>query len=594
MIESLHAQVYRTPSPGFEARMIVLTVVNVLLIISSFVYVVLTQYERTKAVNAGDGLYRMKQRTFWVFRRVDRLSDKVRLVIPNHRTVGIFFLVMVGISSIGLCIDSIRVWIHQHSMRSSFAWRAFSMTPMFEHGWILVWANLTTFLMTTDQELSVTVPSWLVNAFFISVFIVGGAMGITANAYYANKGKQFWTAYVALIAQLESNATAYPNLPSTAYDSAVQHITAVQAAYIAYWKSGAYTYGPCVIMAVAILVAVCRSLSRHLYEGFGPWPRIDPCPRCLSRQNVAGLSLCRVMQRQIDFNKDQLLASISPGSRIDRSLNTAAYADAAMDPHADAEETRPRILDKMMRWVDMAAFNSSKSTLKASDIRKMSIGRANTHQREKALIIITLARARLELMLFSMCAGSLSFGVVGTLMYLAIVSNTLAIVNGPWGIFESSVYFGTWSYPPLLLLALSIFIYQAYWYRQPRGAVLTRAAAGQISTAGVISTGSGRGGRETDDRHSFFLTATHISATTASQSACGRDHRPRTDSAGPRRNGSVIPRPLRNLWLKPKAPTSSNKPRVLEVNLVVDRVVKEERENGALESSQSAEQSFQH
>ncbi|SCZ99370.1 BZ3500_MvSof-1268-A1-R1_Chr3-1g05974 [Microbotryum saponariae] len=557
MIESLHAQVYRTPSPGFEARMIVLSVINVLL-----VYLVLTQYERTKAVNAGgEESYRMKQRTFWVFRRaqkVDRLSDKTPLVIPNHRTVGIFFLLMVGISSIGLCIDSVRVWIYQHSMKSSFAWRAFSMTPMFEHGWILVWANLTTFLMTTDQALSVTVPSWLVNAFFISVFIAGGTMGITANAYYTHKGAQFWNAYVALITQLKSNEAAYPDLPSVASGSAVEQVAAVQAAYIAYWKSGAYTYGPCVIMAVAILIV-----------------------------NVAGLSLCRVMQRQIDFNKDQLLAAISPGSRIE------GPAQIALEPHVDAAESPPRNLDKMTRWIDMATFNPSKSSLKASDLRKMCMGRANTHQREKARTIIVLARAGLELMLFSMCAASLSFGVVGTLMYLAIVSNTLAIVNGPWGIFESSVYFGTWSYPSLLLLVLSILIYQAYRYRQPQGSArLTRVAAGQISTSGVISTSSVRGAKEADDRHSFFVTATQLSAPSASQPVGSTDRRPWTDSAGPRRKESGISRPFPNLWPRAKTSTRCSKSRVLEVKLVVDRVVKEESENIALKSP-PAEQSFQ-
>ncbi|SGY48988.1 BQ5605_C001g00723 [Microbotryum silenes-dioicae] len=536
MIESLHAQVYRTPSPGFEARMIVLSVINVLL-----VYLVLTQYERTKAVTlnaGGEESYRMKQRTFWVFRRVDRLSDKTPLVIPNHRTVGISFLLMVGISSIGLCIDSVRVWIYQHSMKSSFAWRAFSMTPMFEHGWILVWANLTTFLMTTDQALSVTVPSWLVNAFFILVFIAGGTMGITANAYYTHKDAQFWNAYVALITQLKSNEAAYPDLPSVASGSAVEQVAAVQAAYIAYWKSGAYTYGPCVIMAVAILIV-----------------------------NAAGLSLCRVMQRQIDFNKDQLLAAISPGSRIEGPAN--------LEPHVDAAESRPRNLDKMIRWIDMATFNPSKSSLKASDLRKMCMGRANIYQREKARTIIVLARARLELMLFSMCAASLSFGVVGTLMYLAIVSNTLAIVNGPWGIFESSVYFGTWSYPSLLLLVLSILIYQAYRYRQPQGSArLTRVAASQISTSGIISTSSVRGAKEADDRRSFFVTATQLSAPSVSQPASSTDQRPRTDSAGPRRKEFGISRPFPNLWPRAKTSTRGKKPRVLEVNLVVDRVVR--------------------
>ncbi|KDE07544.1 hypothetical protein MVLG_02215 [Microbotryum lychnidis-dioicae p1A1 Lamole] len=344
MIESLHAQVYRTPSPGFEARMIVLSVINVLLALSSLVYLVLTQYERTKAVTlnaGGEESYRMKQRTFWVFRRKRLIGCPTK---PRSRTVGIFFLLMVGISSIGLCIGSVRVWIYQHSMKSSFAWRAFSMTPMFEHGWILVWANLTTFLMTTDQALSVTVPSWLVNAFFISVFIAGGTMGITANAYYTHKGAQFWNAYVALITQLKSNEAAYPDLPSVASGSAVEQVAAVQAAYIAYWKSGAYTYGPCVIMAVAILIV-----------------------------NAAGLSLCRVMQRQIDFNKDQLLAAISPGSRIEGPAN--------LEPHVDAAESRPRNLDKMIRWIDMATFNPSKSSLKASDLRKMCMGRANIYQR---------------------------------------------------------------------------------------------------------------------------------------------------------------------------------------------------------------------
>ncbi|SCZ99371.1 BZ3500_MvSof-1268-A1-R1_Chr3-1g05975 [Microbotryum saponariae] len=325
MMASLDALVYRTPSPGFRTRMIVMVAINVLwvrdctrhsryrhlflsfshtqlndfsltqlndgpcrLIISSFVYLGVSQYERRAKARSAAGPYRTKERAFWLFRRVDRPSGKV--LIPNQRTVGVFFIILAGVCSMGFGLDAIEMYVYHRSMSHILSCQfgphvvscipsspkipqpdvgvphAFDPDYAASMGGFSSGPTLPTFLLTTDKYSGINVSSRLFNFFVISV-------------------DQFWESYTQLMTLLKSDAAAYPNVPALNYDLAQLQLARTQCLYNEFWKAGTYTWGPNIMSALAMLVV-----------------------------NFFGLFLCRTMNRQVEFQKFQLFSSVAIGS----------------------------------------------------------------------------------------------------------------------------------------------------------------------------------------------------------------------------------------------------------------------------------------
>ncbi|SGY48999.1 BQ5605_C001g00725 [Microbotryum silenes-dioicae] len=575
MMVSLDALVYRTPSPGFRTRMIVMVAINVLwvrdctrhsryrhfffllthlndgpcrLIISSFVYLGMSQYERRAKARSAAGPYRTKERAFWLFRRVERPSGKV--LIPNHRTVGVFFIILAEICSMGFGLDAIETYVYHRSMSHILGWISFSLAPMFEHGWILVWSNFTTFLLTTDKYSGIKVSSRLVNVFFISVFVIGSVLGIVAGSVHTYKGSKFWESYTQLMTLLKSDAAAYLNVPALNYELAQLHLARTHCLYNEFWKAGTYTWGPNIMSALAVLVV-----------------------------NFFGLFLCRTLNRQVEFQKAQLFSSVAIGSV--RGVMEATSGNINSKSTASRATWRER-LSSLFGGNTRSRDGGRSSKVSFSEIRRMSKAPGRSHYKDKARTIVILSRARTELLLalaylsqFSLAAGFIAIVVVATLMHLTVTSSTLTIAYGPWWIFESAAFIGTWSYPALLLLILNALTYQSFREIGPTRCKWLGFVNGNDASANTVETViAAPTTRESDEwtvepdlNHeekqepavapgNFIRTRRKLGATFARIFGAGKNLEPKLD----RSNGPC-------------------QPRVLEINLAIDRVIKEESED---------------
>ncbi|SCV71096.1 BQ2448_2684 [Microbotryum intermedium] len=134
--------------------MIVMVVINVLFMISRFKYLGVTHYER-----------RAKSP------EMDRPPGKV--FIPNHRTVGVFYIILAGIFSMGFDLDALEVYVYHLSM---------SQIPASTGG--LLRFSFTTFLLTTNKYSGITASAYLVKFSFTSVFVFGRVMGIAAGSFH--------------------------------------------------------------------------------------------------------------------------------------------------------------------------------------------------------------------------------------------------------------------------------------------------------------------------------------------------------------------------------------------------------------------------
>ncbi|SCV71094.1 BQ2448_2682 [Microbotryum intermedium] len=567
-------EVYRVPSKGFRARMITLAVLNVILIIGSLVYLAIAHRERQRNTRRGSdaSCQQKRQRAFWLFRRVrfkgahtlqfqgrignltrcatqvDRSSGK--LIIPNHRILGAVFGIAVAVTWIGLTLDSINVFINQGSMRDSFGWRAFLLMPMFGHGWITVWTSLTTFLMTTDRHSTFTVSSTLVNLFFVAVFVGGLSMAIICSCVNFSKGLKFWSAYVSFMATLERNDAAYPNLPADAYNLTLQQGAQVRAAGVGYFRSGAFTFGPCIILPLAIIVV-----------------------------NMAGLFLCRVLQRQIDYNKEQLMSAMTNGHQ----LTTSLMQEVGIPRPPSTEALKRSSLSKGLNFFESAGSidEHNGKRLSASQVRRVSTDDTRNHCKDRARTIIVLTRARWELLLFSINAAAISAFIVGILIYLTIICHNLTIVTGTFSRFESAVYMSGWFYTTLSLVALTLLFFQAFQYKERTPTSFPTLGASAGSGTSFNSVGAA-------------VPAPHVMSGTCAKSIVRPSHSrscsfalppptlDRRDSEGSGVTGRwssatqlfgrfANPRARRNSSID-----SANMKTALEVNMMaVDRVVKE-------------------
>ncbi|KDE07542.1 hypothetical protein MVLG_02213 [Microbotryum lychnidis-dioicae p1A1 Lamole] len=521
--------------------MIVMVAINVLLIISSFVYLGMSQYERRAKARSAAGPYRTKERVFWLFRRVERPSGKV--LIPNHRTVGVFFIILAGICSMGFGLDAIETYVYHRSMSHILGWISFSLAPMFEHGWILVWSNFTTFLLTTDKYSGIKVSSRLVNVFFISVFVIGSVLGIVAGSVHTYKGSKFWESYTQLMTLLKSDAAAYLNVPALNYELAQLHLERTHCLYNEFWKAGTYTWGPNIMSALAVLVV-----------------------------NFFGLFLCRTLNRQVEFQKAQLFSSVAIGSV--RGVMEATSGNINSKSTASRATWRER-LSSLFGGNTRSRDGGRSSKVSFSEIRRMSKAPGRSHYKDKARTIVLLSRARTELLLFSLAAGFIAIVVVATLMHLTVTSSTLTIAYGPWWIFESAAFVGPWSYPALLLLIFNALTYQAFREIGPTRCKWLGFVNGNDASANTVETViAAPTTRESDEwtvepdlnqeekqepavaAGNFIRTRRKLGATFARIFGAGKNLEPKLD----RSNGPC-------------------QPRVLEINLAIDRVIKEESED---------------
>ncbi|SCZ99373.1 BZ3500_MvSof-1268-A1-R1_Chr3-1g05976 [Microbotryum saponariae] len=180
----------------------------------------------------------------------------------------------------------------------------------------------------------------------------------------------------------------------------------------------------------------------------------------------------------------------------------------------------------------------------------MSKAPGRSHYKDKARMIVILSRAPIELLLFSLAAGFIAIVVVATLMHLVVTSNTLTIAYGPWWIFGSAAFIGPWSYPALLLLILNALTYQSFREIGP-----TRCkwlGFGNHASANTVETEKQE---PTVAPGKFIRTRRKLGATFARIFGAGKKEPKLDRSNGPRQ------------------------PRVLEIDLVIDRVTKEEIED---------------
>ncbi|SCZ99367.1 BZ3500_MvSof-1268-A1-R1_Chr3-1g05973 [Microbotryum saponariae] len=567
-----NTEVYRIPSKGFKARMITLAVLNVVFIFGSLAYLGITHRERQRNTRQGsDASYQPKsQRAFWLFRRVDRSSGK--LIIPNHRILGAAFVIAVAVTWIGLALDSIKVFIERGAMRDSFGWRAFLLMPMFGHGWITVWTSLTTFLMTTDRHSTFTVSSTLVNIFFVGVFVGGLGMAIICSCVNFSKGLKFWSAYLAFKARLENNDAAYPNLPADAYNLTLQQATEVRAAGVRYFRSGAYTFGPCIILPLAIIVVVCL---------------LPPSPgsfcscgadqlNAFTSKNVAALFLCRVLQKQIDYNKEQLISAIT----TEHQLTTSLMQEAGIPRRSSTAVLKRLSLSKGLSLFESTAsiedFNGKR--LSASQIRRMSKLDARSHCKDRARTIIVLTRARWELLLFSINAAVISMFIIGILSYLTIICHDLTIVTGTFSRFESAVYVSGWFYTTLSLVTLVLLLFQAFQYsfNSVGGAIPAAQAMSEAGVEPIVRPSHSRS-------CSFVLPPPPLDRRGSGGS----------DVTGRRGNVTHLFGRIANPWARRNSSfDSTNTKPALGVNMVVERAVREEmaEEEVSATTSSTAEQ----
>ncbi|KDE07545.1 hypothetical protein MVLG_02216 [Microbotryum lychnidis-dioicae p1A1 Lamole] len=550
MISFINTEVYRIPSKGFKARMITLAVLNVVLIIGILAYLGITYRERQRNTRrVSDASYQPKsQRAFWLFRRVDRSSGK--LIIPNHRILGAAFGIAVAVTWIGLALNSIKVFVERGAMRDSFGWRAFLLMPMFGHGWITVWTSLTTFLMMTDRHSTFTVSSTLVNIFFIGVFLGGLGVAIICSCVNFSKGLKFWSAYLAFKARLENNDAAYPALPADAYNLTLQQAAEVQAAGVRYFRSGAYTFGPCIILALAIIVV-----------------------------NMAGLFLCRVLQKQIDYNKEQLISAIT----TEHQLTSSLVQETGMPRRPSTAVLKRLSLSKGLSPFESTAsiedFNGKR--LSASQVRRMSKLDARSHCKDRARTIIVLTRARWELLLFSINAAVISMFIIGILTYLTIICHNLTIVTGTFSRFESAVYMSGWFYTTLSLLTLVFLLFQAFQYRE-RARTSVRTLGGDLgggtssnSVGGAIPAAQAMSETGAEP----IVRPSHSRSCSFALPPPPLDRRGRGESDVTGRRGDVthLFGRFANAWARRNASIdSTNTKPALGVNMVVERAVTEE------------------
>ncbi|KAK4052695.1 hypothetical protein OIV83_001982 [Microbotryomycetes sp. JL201] len=257
-IRALNDAMYRDPTPGLRARVIVLLSLNLLL----------ANMLKLAWQREGFGF------SEW---RVNRPSG--RYIVSNQRALCSIMSIIVGACAIAYLTDFYNVYVERGSQSNTSAWRAYIFLPLFAHGWIISWGGLQALILTTDHRKAPLMTARMANTLFVGGGILLTAIGVTAGSFFVRDGNRLYRVYRQVIQPLRQLKLEWQGdiTPEQA-----QMIASSYFSVVARWRKFFHT-GTWVYIVIGLLL-----------------------PGTVVIINIGSLALTRVMQRHINVKKAHL------------------------------------------------------------------------------------------------------------------------------------------------------------------------------------------------------------------------------------------------------------------------------------------------
>ncbi|KAK4048675.1 hypothetical protein OIV83_004645 [Microbotryomycetes sp. JL201] len=201
-IGAFESAVTKPAPPGFRGRLIALIALTAFTALLGLVYLAILLRDALDRDKETD-----KRKGIWLFRNVQRANG--RFIITNTRLAMTLCTLLNCAVQFGYLQDIWSVSILGQSQAQSTSWRSLSFIPLFVHGWVVCWASLQSFLLTTDHHHKQLLSPKLANLLFVGLGAVlfFASLGV-AIANIATNNKLFDT-YTALLRQLRTNEAAW-------------------------------------------------------------------------------------------------------------------------------------------------------------------------------------------------------------------------------------------------------------------------------------------------------------------------------------------------------------------------------------------------
>ncbi|KAK4055388.1 hypothetical protein OIO90_003226 [Microbotryomycetes sp. JL221] len=397
---------YRSPTPGFKARVAVLISLDCLYLLLDIVYLTLTvkRILRTKG-KSGLWLFRKKKRANQVY-----FVSHVRLLRP-------LLTLCQGCFGIIWAVNVAKVYIYRSSQRHSWGLRSFQFLPIFVTGWMisagLVQSYLLTMAETRKSRLSPSLINWTVIIVGIVLLFWQLGLGIWSTV----RGWQLWDLYPIAQAEFERyRAEGRTDL------SAIVELLPLYRAFLE--RADLYQNA---------MIAQFLSL----------WV----LPFCAFALNLGGVLLARrltreIKQKEIQFNRVQVAFS-----SIDTEDIPATNVNEKQDACVGGSQQRknsglsqltlsPRLTNQELRTIVAQIDGDSDSNHQATALQAQEI--------------LDLRRASRDLWANTMTVLFASVLILGACVYLAWWVKTGRIITGSWPSYETALLLIQWMMSTLL------------------------------------------------------------------------------------------------------------------------------------------------
>ncbi|KAM0786784.1 hypothetical protein ACM66B_002218 [Microbotryomycetes sp. NB124-2] len=402
-IRALNDAMYRDPTPGLRARVIVLLSLNLLYVTLAILYIGLLVIESRKHAQAG-----LATRRFWLFRMVNRSSG--RYIVSNQRALCSIMSIIVGACAIAYLTDFYSVYVDRGSQSNTSAWRAYIFLPLFAHGWIISWGGLQALILTTDHRKGPLMTARTANTLFVGGGILLTTIGIVAGTFFVRDGNRLYLEYRNVIQPLRQMKLEWQGDITTEQAQLIaSSYLSVVARWRQYFKTGTWVY-----VVIGLLL-----------------------PGSVVIINLGSLALTRVMQQHINLKKAHL--SCLPDASDPESAIVSIVMTAEDDSQAEMASSGRRVLTNQ-------------------DVREMAT-KGSGLVRDHACQVLALQKAKKDLILIASSVALISLILAGYVLGIAICCATGKFMIGYWALWEACLLGFEWLYGTVnVVIHIALFV----------------------------------------------------------------------------------------------------------------------------------------